>query len=200
MVFPRRIFCPIVFIVGLTLLAAPALAQDAKAEAKRLNALATKAFNVGLFAEAAGYYKRAYNAKPLPVFLYNLGQCHKRLSGLKHKKRALFFFKSYLSNATSPPDRSEVEGDIRLLNTKIKELEARKAGRRLAAVTPPADSPPPSSSRPLYKKWWLWTLIGVAVSGAAVGVAAAATPADVRPHDGSLGNLQLQLQLGRGGR
>ena len=28
-------------------------------------------------------------------------------------------------------------------------------------------APPP---RPAYKKWWVWTLVGVVVAGAAVGV------------------------------
>ena len=39
----------------------------------------------------------------------------------------------------------------------------------LAAASPP--SPPPSSpSTKLYKRWWVWTLVGVAAAGAAVGL------------------------------
>jgi len=34
-------------------------------------------------------YQAAYDAEPLPAFLFNIGQCHKNLA---HYEKAIFFF------------------------------------------------------------------------------------------------------------
>ena len=51
--------------------------------------------------------------------------------------------------------------------------------------------------KPIYKRWWFWTLIGAAVAGAAVGTAVALRPQDEQPVKGSIGDpspLQLPLR------
>jgi hypothetical protein len=58
--------------------------------------------------------------------------------------------------------------------------EAPPATAPAPAETPTAaasnETPPPSSERPIWKKWWFWTIIGgVVVAGVVIGVAVAAT-------------------------
>jgi hypothetical protein len=56
-------------------------------------------------------------------------------------------------------------------------------GKPIAAATPPPSGPAPAPadappSPPVYKRWWFWTLIGVAVVGVTVGVVVAVTRKD----------------------
>src|SRR5262245_20698693 len=62
----------------------PPKAEGEKAEdptaARKHYAEGTKAFNLGEFQRAITEYRAAYNAKPDPVFLYNIAQAY-RLAG-----------------------------------------------------------------------------------------------------------------------
>jgi hypothetical protein len=155
-----------------------ARADRATELARTYNARAEKLFSLGMFREAAAEYQRAYVAKPIPDFLYNLGQCHKRLGAVEDLERAIFFFESYVNNAAPSPLRDEVELQIAKLR---KEVTARRY-------------------RPVYKRWWFWTVIGVVVAGAAVGTAIALRPQDQDVVRGTIGDPSpLQLLL-RGSR
>jgi tetratricopeptide (TPR) repeat protein len=164
--------------------AAPTLAEErpdgATALAKKHNAEAEKLFNLGLFGEAAAAYQKAYLAKPVPELLYNLGQCYKRLGATADLEKAVFYYESFLNNVPATPLRPDVEDQIAKLKREI-------AARRAALTRPP----------PIYKRWWFWTLIGAAVTGAAVGTALALRPQDEKPVPGTIGEPSpLQLPLG----
>ncbi len=160
----------------LLLAAAPAHADDAAARARQHNQAAKKLFSVGLFEQAAAEYTRAYQAKPLPVFLFNLAQCHKRLTGRKHLERAIFYFKSYLQNEPASPLREDIEAEIGRLVKQLRETpEPAPTTAPIGPSSTPVPPPPPPVSRPIYKRWWFWTLIGAAVAGAAAGAAAGTT-------------------------
>jgi len=154
-------------VVGL---ASPAWADDV-AEAKRLNAQAEKQFNLGLFREAAETYQRAYVAKSVPEFLFNMAQCYRRLGGLPDLEKAVFYFESFTNNAPTSPQRPEAEEQLVTLR---KELAARRAA---------------ASHRPIYKRWWFWTLVGAAVVGATVGTVIGLRPKDQEAVKGSLGDI-----------
>lgn len=161
----------------LVLLAAlPAHADDAADRARQHNQAAKKLFSVGLFEQAAAEYTKAYQQKPLPVFLFNLAQCHKRLAGRAHVERAIFYFKSYLQNEPASPMREDIEAEIAKLR---RDLDALPPPRLTPTTVPvgPASIPvtPPPRATPIYKRWWFWTLIGAAVAGAAAGAAAGVT-------------------------
>lgn len=151
-----------VLSIALVLAGAPAArgADAARARAKRHNARARKLFSLGMFKKAAVEYKRAYEAKPVAAFLFNLGQCYKRIDTVADQRQAIFYFKSYLNNASFSP-----------IATKVKE-EIDKARARIAEL----ERPPP-----FYKRWWFWTIIGAAVAGAATGTAIALQPTDQEP-------------------
>lgn len=232
--------------LGLVVVVAIALAARAAASAEPPNPTAeqarkhfeegTKAFNLGEFQRAVTEYKAAYNAKPDPVFLYNIAQSYRLANDLTN---ALFFYRSFLRNAADAPNRREVEARIRTLEQQLAQQHAvtqappntpigpgstastppsRAAPEPAVAAAPPASvekplpsAPPPAvvekpaptvpqpaeaakaaaepppgpapgalatsgaASRgdrgtPVYKKWWLWTIVGVVVVGAAVGI------------------------------
>lgn len=142
--------------------------DPAREKARRHNARAKKLFNLGLFEQAAVEYEKAYGAKPVPAFLFNLAQCHKRISRKKNIERAIFYFKSFLNNVPDTPMRVDIEDEIAKLRRGLATLERR-------------DKKP--AGKPFYKRWWFWTAVGAAVAGATVGTVIALQPEDMKPAD-----------------
>ena len=66
---------------------------------------------------------------------------------------------------------------------KDRAEQARKARLALAPVPKPKPTP-----RPIYKKWWFWTAIGVVVVGGTTAVVVAAQPGDPVTVGGSMGS------------
>ena len=154
----------------VSLLGAPSTsrADIATEQAKLHNEAAKKLFSLGLFQQSAEEYQKAYEAKPLPAFLFNLGQCYKRMTSAENLRRSIFYFRSYLQNEPESPARAAIESEIARLEHTLRL----------------AEQPRP---KPIYKKWWFWTIIGVAVTGAAVGTGVALRPEDMKPVRGSIG-------------
>lgn len=105
--------------------------DPAAAEARRHYEEGTKAFNLGEFPRAIAEFKAAYNAKDDPSLLYNIAQSF-RLQG--DAAQAIFFYRSYLRNMPSTPNRREVEGRIRALEKQLEEQ--KKADQKMEATTP----------------------------------------------------------------
>ncbi len=242
-----RIRLGFVFLILAAALARPAVATEPPSpseQARKHFEEGTKAFNLGEFQRAVTEYKAAYNAKPDPVFLYNIAQAYRLANDLTN---ALFFYRSFLRNAPDAPNRREVDGRIRTLEQQLAQQHAltqappntpmgpsatttpppatKPAPEPEPAPAPPppavvekpaptvpppseaakaAEPPPPPSTTsnavavndsgaahrdrgtPVYKKWWLWTIVGVVVVGAAVGVGVgvAASSSPSPPHSG----------------
>jgi hypothetical protein len=119
------------------------------AEARRHYEEGTKAFNLGEYPRAVSEFKAAYNAKPDPLLLYNIGQSF-RLGG--DASQALFFYRSFLRNMPAAPNRKEVEGRIRVLEKQVEEQkrDAPPAGSALSAQPPgtAAGQPPAPGTSP----------------------------------------------------
>lgn len=187
-------------------------------QARRHNAEGKKFFNLGRFDQAAAAYARAYEAKPVAAFLYNLGQCYRRLPGVANLQKARFYFRSYLNNAPDAVNRAVVEEEIAEVTAEIEKAPAEKdPGASVAVVptaggldpsVPPASSaspspaldltadpaPSPAVSAPVYKRWWFWPVIGVVVVGAASTAAAIALSSEARsPVSGTIPPGQLDL-------
>jgi len=174
--------------VPLARAAEPHPAADPRTEKAREHYLQGDAYyKLDKYASALQEYEQAYVAKSDPSFLYNIAQCH-RLMG--DKAEALKFYRRYLKDAPTAPNREVAE-------KHIKDLEAALAAPGGAPPPPtpapasttnpptlalnapppaPTDAPsggsidtsrPPSQdeSRPIYTKWWFWTGIGVLVAG-----------------------------------
>jgi hypothetical protein len=63
--------------------------------------------------------------------------------------------------------------------------------KRLSVRSDPV--PPPAEPRkvPVYKKWWLWTIVGVAAAGTAAGIAGGVVASRNGPPDSQLGTVRV---------
>ncbi len=216
-------------VLSAVAMAAPATPAPAKtvdpdeAKARVLFKEAQVAYDVGRFDDALTRYSDAYTLKPLPGFLFNIAQCHRNLG---HFKEAAFFFGRFIDNAR--PDTADLPLARELLdemNRKQSEKEqlekdaaaAAAAERREKELKTPGDAPqavnlqpgldalppPPvpaaEPEKPVYTKWWFWTVVGVVVAGAATATVVAVTegnqkPVDMRPKP-TLGEINGTGQL-----
>jgi len=182
-------------IAATMLVAFPAIADQADdVNAARLHyKKGTRAFELGHYTEAIKEYEAAYEAKDDPALLYNIGQAY-RLNG--NTSEALRAYKSYLHRLPDAPNADEVRNRIDELQ---KTLDAQQRAKPAPAPAPPplTTAPAPATApatptpattaaaspktetdhaTPVYKKWWLWTIVGVVViGGVATGVALALT-------------------------
>lgn len=118
-----------------------------------------KLFALGRFDDALVEYEAAFEAKPLPGFLFNIGQCHRNLGDYQ---AAIFSFKKYLKAMPDAENADAVHELIAELEAKIEAEDERRI-----------DEPPPPPKRagrkkPIYKKWWFWSGVAVA-AGAGTG-------------------------------
>ena len=146
---------------------------------------AGRLYDLREYAKALDEYKAAYLVKPDPAFLFNIGQCHRKLG---QNPQALDFFQQYLKKApANDPNRSLVESRI----ADIQAEERAKPASAPSAVAPDVLTPlpvavapaapaegtdvsteiqaaPAVEAKPLYTRWWFWTGIGAVVVGGAV--------------------------------
>jgi tetratricopeptide (TPR) repeat protein len=150
---------------------------------------ARELFAAQRYQDALDLYVKLYAEKLHPNYLRNIGRCYQNLGD---PEKAIGSFREYLRKAKSLPaeERAEIEG-------YIKEMEELKRQRDTPPPPPPpkeepaprlhsiAEPPPPhqtisqpppppvEESAPVYKRWWFWTAVGVAVVAGTVGVMAA---------------------------
>jgi hypothetical protein len=151
----------LVLVALVAALSAPARAEgeppkggDEK-EARRLFQQAELSFNVGKFAEALTDYQAAYEAKPLPGFLFNIAQCYRNMGDYE---RARFFFRRYMTLEPRSPNRRRVEA---LIDEMSRKLDEKAAAAPVAPPSPtaeadarppteaPVSSPPPVEAQPV---------------------------------------------------
>jgi tetratricopeptide (TPR) repeat protein len=106
---------------------------DDTAAAKRSFEKGSIAFDIGHFQDAAHLYETAYQAKPDPVLLYNIGQAY-RLAGAT--RQALHVYRSYLRRAPSASNTDEVEERVTELQRLVDADEAAVARSPLSTFLP----------------------------------------------------------------
>jgi hypothetical protein len=116
--------------------ARPGMAADKdKVAAKVHYETATRFFEVREYAEALKEYKAAYVAWPDPAFLFNIGQCLRKLD---RNAEALDFFQQYLKKAPADdPNRPLVE-------ERIRNIEAGLSADQDPFAKPQTAKPPPT--------------------------------------------------------
>jgi hypothetical protein len=190
-------------LVATLFLAGLANADELAKQARHHFDEATAAYNIGDFARATVEYREAYRLVHDPVLLYDAAQAC-RLGN--DPSQALFLYRSYLRALPSAANRSQVEERIAALE---KQLMAQPANPEPTPKPPikqeelPKPPPPPPqmnvnpvptatgsiaakiterhSRTPVYKKWWLWTIVGVVAAGAAVGIGLGVTSSSSTP-------------------
>jgi tetratricopeptide (TPR) repeat protein len=161
-------------------------------------------FAVGEFTQAADEYLEAYKLKPDAALLYNAAQSY-RLGGNAEKALVLYknyvtFYRSQpniaevkvqiakLQEAITaaekakqqpPNDTAEPKPSLPAAPTTTESApaQATTSAPAAAVTTTQAEtkSEAPAKKTPIYKKWWLWTIVGVVVVGAVVAGAVVAT-------------------------
>jgi tetratricopeptide (TPR) repeat protein len=173
-------------LCGLLTQVAVAAPGPADKTARELFQKAEMSFNLGHFTEALDDYQSAYQAKPLPAFLFNIAQCYRNL---KNYERAQFFFRRYLALDPHTANRRLVEDLINEMTHLAQRADQPPSAPPTLAAAPsavepllleprsPAQSlviqprlPEPSPGRaPIYRRWWFWGgIAAVLVAGAAV--------------------------------
>ena len=143
-------------LVLVMLFASVAHAEDPSMRAaKRHFDRGEKLFALGKFDEALDEYQKAFDAKPIPDFLFNIGQCYRNLGDYD---QAIFSFKKFLKLEPDAPNKEAVDKLIEELEAKQSEGQGQKITRK--------KEPPPEPSKPIYTKWWFWAA-GIAVVGVA---------------------------------
>ena len=155
-------------------------------------------FNLGRFEEALVDYQAAYDAEPLPAFLFNIGQCYRNLGNYE---RAQFYFRRYTTLDPHSPNRPAAE---RLI-TEMEKLAAERqstveseqpprppdistlpgaAGDHQATTRPAAFMAQPGRTTeapaPVYRRTWFWVAVSAAVVAGGVAAAVALMPNDPR--------------------
>jgi tetratricopeptide (TPR) repeat protein len=185
---PRRFLLALIFSVLGTLVGARVAAADDPAlrAAKRHFERGEKLYALTKFSEALDEYQKAFDAKPIPDFLFNIGQCYRNLADYDS---AIFSYKKYLKLAPDAPNREKVEQLIGDLEAKQDQTDTRRLGLERKRKPDPEPEPDGEAApdRPVYKKWWFWT--GVAVVGVAGGVGIYEVTRSGGPPSTSLGNI-----------
>ncbi len=156
-------------------------------KAKALFKAAETDFALGRFQEALEGYSMAYEAKPLPAMLFNIGQCHFELASYE---RAIFFYEQFLRGdvdtkkrqlankrlqeakvayaaAEEKRQREEAEERERQELAMRAQEQAHMAAVKQAELDAQRLRLTEQTAAPVYKKWWFWA--------AAAGVVAIAT-------------------------
>lgn len=172
-----------------TMLVARVAAADDPAlrAAKRHFEHGEKLYALTKFGDALDEYQKAFDAKPIPDFLFNIGQCYRNLGDYDS---AIFSYRKYLKLAPDAPNRDQVEQLIRDLEEKKDQSDTQRLGLGRSRHTEPEPDEPDverSPERPIYKKWWFWT--GVAVVGVAGGVGIYEVTRSHGPPSTDLGNI-----------
>ncbi len=97
-------------------------AREPNAAASELDVLGKEAYRDQRYEDAVAAFEGAYEADPLPRFLFNLARCHEKLGDLA---RASHYFDRYLAGAPEAQDRERVKALAKMLKLKLKKHSSR---------------------------------------------------------------------------
>jgi tetratricopeptide (TPR) repeat protein len=215
---------PMAFVALLSIQAWAQPATTARDHYKR----GTTMFDLGRYLDAAKEYEAAFELKDDPVLLFNIAQAYRlgrsypdaarsyraylrRLPEAKNRDEVLARLREMQSLADQQA-RSEQKppvGTAPLSDTKQEPAPETAPIRSVTTSQPPAQalnqsaatSPretPRRADRPVYKKWWLWTIVGgVVAAGVVVGVTVAvlSNESTFNPSLGKVGPSALSVSF-----
>jgi hypothetical protein len=148
---------------------------------KLLNDQARQQSGAGQFDEALRSYRLAYEVTPDPRLLYSIGRVlHKQ----GHFAEAVPYYHQFLATPfTKPTDQAQKVPAQEFLRQCEADQPPTEPTKPPLVTTPDPPPPPVEAKRvPLYKRWWLWTIVGgtAAVAlGVGLGVGLAAREPDL---------------------
>lgn len=187
-----RFFRALVLTVAITVpatavvLAPTARAQDDDPDLKRARKhfkRGEKLFALGRFAEALDAYEAAFEAKDLPDFLFNVGQCHRNLGNYD---QAIFSYRKYLKLRPDAHNRKAVE---KLIAELEDQRERARQERRNKTLVP---TPPPQTQDDRGVSAWWYVGGSVTIVAVAIGAVVLLSGNDGPSiPDSDLGNLDF---------
>jgi tetratricopeptide (TPR) repeat protein len=133
---------------------------------------------LGRYQEAIAEYRRAYELRADPQFLFDAAEAYRELGA---SDQALFYYHRYLAAAPRAPNREVVED-------RVSELELLLAP---APSAPPAPQPPAGAKAkptPVWRRWWLWTAVGLALGASITAAAVTSRPSPTMVPASDLGD------------
>ena len=145
-------------------------------------------YDAGRYDEALTGFQAAYARRQMPWLLVNIGRTVQRLG---RPQEAINYYERY--KKAEPNIDAESEARINKFIEQARALLEQTPEQSNLPVTPKPDptvAPPPvalnlnpavrpdadtsPTNKPVYKKWWFWTIIGVVVAGGVAGGVAGA--------------------------
>jgi len=151
---------------------------------QRLLARAQASSQEQRYEEALVTYQKAYSLSQASWILVNIGRMQHKLTYYQEAKQS---YLRYLETPRLPGDDEQRTTALDFLHQTEAELAKQQTVMMMATSTVPATAAP----RPVYKKWWFWTIIGGVVAGGVAGTIAGvyaskpslpAVPADAQFH------------------
>ncbi|MFK8002824.1 MAG: tol-pal system YbgF family protein [Polyangiales bacterium] len=167
---------------------------DTDGDARAAFAAGSDAFEAGAYDGALRLFERSYELSGQPELLYNIGHCHDRL---RNDQQAVASFEAYLEARPDAATRTAVEQRLSILRERVaqraQQAEQLEAAERRAMNAERErlsfESRSAEEERPIVRQWWLWTIVGVIVVGATIGIVAATRDPGVEspmPGDGGV--------------
>ncbi|MFI5040084.1 MAG: tol-pal system YbgF family protein, partial [Solirubrobacterales bacterium] len=165
--------------LGAVLLLSGLGRADERDKAREAYRSAAHHYDFGEYRQALKDFKDAYSHYEDPVFLFNIAQCHRQLG---ETADAIQVYRAYLRNAPNAPNRAEVEALIarlqqqqtappqKMMSSSVGKSAEKSPVSTSAPAAVIAAHPPAPARTPTYKKWWVWTTVGVVLAAAGVGV------------------------------
>jgi tetratricopeptide (TPR) repeat protein len=144
-------------------------ATPADAEVDEHVAQGHRLYLLGRYQDAIAEYRRAYELRADPQFLFQIAEAYRQLGATE---QALFYYERYLAGAAAGPDRDVAE-------RRVGEIESLRAAPQagpsagLTAASGTTEGPAAKHAAPLWRRWWVWTAIGVALAAGATAAALA---------------------------
>jgi len=177
-------------VVGLLVLGAGSARAESPAEAEaRANFVeAQKLFDVARYGEALAAFEKSYELSRYPALIYKIALCQDQLGRVAD---AIGSYTKYLDAAPDSPRKAGIETRLRTLRALPPAIapptpapppapDRAPDSTMILPVTPalmivarpavPAVTVERQRPTPLYRRWWLWTTVGVAAAGLAVGL------------------------------